>query len=98
MNHLIVYAHRIPKVLIGDYGYFCTALRVKGHDVRIRDLYKLQIQSGFNKSEMERIQKGPHLKDLKASTATSNGEYHYLYLSDWWAGAPAILKGYLERS
>lgn len=98
MNHLVVFCHP-------DNAGFDRALTdcvlgtslAMGHDTQIRDLYRLN----FN----------PVLRTRQACTSRSTGsreimqEQEFLDWANlltliypvWWAGMPAMLKGYIDR-
>ncbi|MBJ6364017.1 NAD(P)H-dependent oxidoreductase [Paenibacillus sp. GCM10012307] len=100
MNHLIVYAH-------SEEGSFnnaildtvVKALEAKGHDVHVRDLYKLGFDPIFSKADSAALRAGNPPADIKT-------EQEYLAQADfitfiypiWWTGLPAIIKGYVDRT
>ena len=99
MKHLIIFGHPNPdsfnQAIVATYE---DALKEKGHEVRIRDLYKLGFDPILKLSEMEGFKKGIYPDDVKT-------EQEHIKWADiitfiypiWWGGAPAIVKGYTER-
>lgn len=100
MNHLIVYAHPHEgsfnnAILDAAVG----ALKNKGHEVNVRDLYKLGFNPVLTNADTAALREGNPPADIKT-------EQEYLRKADfitfiypiWWAGIPAILKGYVDRT
>lgn len=99
MNNLIIYAHP-------NEASFCNSIvktiveksKEKGHETKIRDLYKLNFNTTLSSSDFESFGKGEMPKDIKI-------EQEHIEWADvitfvypiWWADKPAILKGYIDR-
>lgn len=100
MKHLIIYAHPNPLS-------FCHAiqetvqqtLQSQGHEVVVRDLYQLSFNPVLSGSDFEAFSSGTTLpSDIQA-------EQDYIRWAEvitwiypiWWAGMPAMLKGYIDR-
>ncbi|WP_438445965.1 NAD(P)H-dependent oxidoreductase [Gorillibacterium sp. sgz5001074] len=100
MNHLIVYAH--PHAGSFNNAILDTAvgaLKAKGHEVHVRDLYKLGFDPVLSEADTAALREGQAPSDIKT-------EQEYLAQADvitfiypiWWTGMPAILKGYVDRT
>lgn len=99
MKHLIVYAHSNTQSL--NHSILETtvhALKEQGHEVVVRDLYALQFDPVFTPKDSEAMRAGHIPADIQT-------EQEYVRAADvitfiypvWWAGLPAILKGYVDR-
>ncbi len=99
MNHLLIFSHPNPKSF--NHAILETlseALRKNGHEVRVRDLYALKFDSVLKGSDLEMAGKQPPAEDVQE-------EQKHVAWADvltfiyplWWAGMPAIAKGYMDR-
>ena len=98
MKHLIVYCHPNPESF--NHAILTTlskALREAGHELRVRDLYALGFDPVLTGSELASVQKGEIPDDVRAEQEhVSWAEVITFVFPLWWAGMPAMLKGYLE--
>lgn len=99
MKNLILYCHPNPES-------FCHAiletvlqsLKAKGQEAEVRDLYTLNFSPVKTTADFTDIKGGSVSDDIKA-------EQELLLKADrliviypvWWAGLPAMLKGYIDR-
>lgn len=99
MNHLVVIAHprddsfnkRVASVYVEE-------LQKCGHEVAIRDLYKMNWNPVAAASDLSCMSTGRIPDDIKR-------EQDYIIAADvitfihpiWWIGLPAIIKGYVDR-
>jgi NAD(P)H dehydrogenase (quinone) len=99
MKHLIVYAHPNPESLNHALSEtMVDTLKNNGHEVVVRDLYSLNFQPVFTSEDTASMKAGQTPQDIKT-------EQEYITQADvitfiypiWWAGLPAILKGYVDR-
>ncbi|HEX7064931.1 MAG TPA: NAD(P)H-dependent oxidoreductase [Bacillales bacterium] len=99
MNHCIIFAH--PKTDSFNGAILDTyreALKGQGHSVEVRDLYRLGFNPVLSWEEYRKQFQGDYADDVKA-------EHAYIQWADaitlvypvWWAGLPALGKGYLDR-
>lgn len=99
MKHLIVYAHPNPQSF--NHAILETLqgeLLERGHDVRVRDLYKIGFNPVLSASDFETLSKGTVPADVQE-------EQEHIRWADviaviypvWWTGLPAMLKGYFDR-
>lgn len=99
MKHLIVYAHPNPESL--NHAILDTtvnALKKNGHEVVVRDLYALDFQPVLKPEDTESMKAGQTPNDIKTEQEfiTEADVITFIY-PIWWAGLPAILKGYVDR-
>jgi NAD(P)H dehydrogenase (quinone) len=99
MKHLIIYAHPHQESLNHSLlEATVKALEKNNHEVVVRDLYALKFQPVFTEEDMEAMKAGNTPQDIKV-------EQEYITQADvitfiypiWWAGLPAIIKGYVDR-
>jgi NAD(P)H dehydrogenase (quinone) len=101
MKLLVVFSHPSQD----SYGaalcaHALTTLRAAGHDVRLRDLYAEGFDPVLSRAEWDRYLSAPqvniaavqdHIDDLQWC------EGLVVIYPTWYYGAPAMLKGWLER-
>jgi len=99
MKHLIIYAHPNPESL--NHSILDTAvntLRKNGHEVTVRDLYKLDFQPVLKPEDTEAMKAGKTPNDIKTEQEfISEADAITFIYPIWWTGLPAILKGYVDR-
>ncbi|MFP7732408.1 NAD(P)H-dependent oxidoreductase [Priestia aryabhattai] len=99
MKHLIVYAHPNPESL--NHAILDTAvntLKKNGHEVVVRDLYKLDFQPVLKPEDTEAMKAGKIPNDIKVEQEfISEADIITFIYPIWWTGLPAILKGYVDR-
>jgi len=97
MKHVVVFAHpRSGSFIRQAAGAYVDELEQYGHTVEVRDLYTM----GFNPvlSEEELAGKGPAPEDIRREQEIIAGSQAITFLFPiWWAGMPAMLKGYVDR-
>ena len=101
MRVLVIFSHPSSE----SYGaalfeMACRTLSAAGHELRVHDLYREQFQPVLTTEEWEKyltntdeiIEKHPdHVADLQWAEAL------VVIYPTWYYGAPAMLKGWLER-
>ena len=99
MNILIVYAHPNPKS-------FCHAIKeeiintaqLKGHVVKVRDLYALNFNPVLSSQDILNIKQGIIPLDIaQEQEAISWSNLMVIINPIWWTASPVILKGYYDR-
>jgi NAD(P)H dehydrogenase (quinone) len=99
MKHLIVYAHPHPESF--NHAILETtvkALRKKGHDIVVRDLYAIDFQPVLKPEDTESMKAGQTPKDIqKEQEFITEADVITFIYPIWWTGLPAILKGYVDR-
>ncbi len=96
MNHLIIFGHpsleSLNKTILDEVVHICEA---NGNNVVTRDLYKMKFDPVLTKEEF----------CSQTVSEDINREQEYVKNADvvifiyplWWAGMPAIVKGYIDR-
>ena len=99
MKHLIVYAHPNPKSF--NHAILETTVRElerKGHQVVVRDLYSLHFNPILSGTDFEVFQAGTVPADIKEEQDhISTADVITMIYPIWWAGLPAMIKGYIDR-
>ncbi|MEI7025016.1 NAD(P)H-dependent oxidoreductase [Paenibacillus sp. y28] len=99
MNHLVVYAH--PHADSFNHAILETtvnALKAKGHEVNVRDLYALNFQPVLKAEDTAAMRAGQTPADIQAEQdLISKADVITFIYPIWWTGMPAILKGYVDR-
>lgn len=99
MNHLIVYAH--PRSDSFNHAILDTAvhaLKSKGHEVTVRDLYQIGFNPLLTAQDTAAIREGRTPTDIltEQEFITRADVITFIY-PIWWTGLPAIIKGYVDR-
>lgn len=99
LKHLIVYCNPNPESLSVAYRDTISELtEMAGHSVNVRDLYNIGFHPVLQMSDFDAIKHGQIPEEVKV-------EQDYVMWADlltfiypiWWAGMPALLKGYFDR-
>ena len=99
MSYLIVYAHPSP----GSFNHaimetITEELRHMGRGVKIRDLYQMGFNSVLKAEDFALLQRGSVAQDVKEEQELIRSAEVMIFVYPlWWAGMPAMLKGYIER-
>lgn len=99
MKHLIIYAHP------GEDSYNRAVLETvvdtltkKGHNVEVHDLYKQKFDPLLTTADLIAYRQGNLAPEVAAEQkAVAEADSLTFLFPVWWAGAPAILKGWLDR-
>lgn len=98
MRHLIIYSNPDEKSFSNEIKEFVRDYSIeRGHEVEVRDLYRLGFNPVLDLEELESLDKGNTLPDVRK-------EQEYLEWADlitfvypiWWQ-IPAMMKGYFDR-
>lgn len=99
MKHLVVYAH--PSAESFNHAILETtvqALKNKGHEVVVRDLYALDFQPVLKPEDTAAMRSGNTPDDiLTEQKFIAEADIVTFIYPIWWTGLPAILKGYVDR-
>lgn len=99
LKHLIVYCNPNPQSLSAAYRDTIAELtELSGRSVNVRDLYNTGFHPVLGLSDFDAITHGQIPEEIKV-------EQDYVLWADlltfiypiWWAGMPALLKGYIDR-
>lgn len=100
MKHLIIYAHPVQDSFNHQiYQSVQQTLERSGHTVAVRDLYALNFDPILSEQEMADCYAGeaPREDVLKEQQYIKDADSLIFIYPIWWAGMPAILKGYIDR-
>lgn len=99
MKHLVIYCHPNPQSFNhAIQETYVNSLKKKNHEVKIRNLYELKFQPVLGSEDFVAMQKGSKLKDVEAEQALISWAEMITFISPiWWAGLPAMLKGFVDR-
>ncbi|MDP4089116.1 MAG: NAD(P)H-dependent oxidoreductase [Bacillota bacterium] len=99
MNHLVVFAHPNPKSFCRGIVDTIEAAAVgQGQIVRVRNLYETGFEAILAPSDFEGFQRGVTPEDIKAEQELIKWADVITFVYPvWWAGMPAMLKGYVDR-
>lgn len=99
MKHVIIYAH--PNSESFNHAILETtvrALKNKGHEVIVRDLYEIDFQPVLKLQELAAIKAGQIPEDIKIEQDfIAEADAITFIFPIWWTGLPAIIKGYVDR-
>jgi NAD(P)H dehydrogenase (quinone) len=99
MKHAVVFAHPNPRSLTAAVaGAYVEAVRGLGHDVLVRDLYRMGFDPRLQASEIpgpDGCVFGQDVQDERAALADAD-VFAFVYPL-WFNAPPAMLKGYLDR-
>ncbi len=99
-NVLVIYGHpQTPKSFNFDLKeQLVQALSLKGHNVIVRDLYQINFNPLLSTNDLSNIHNNSFSKDIvqEQDYITKSNIIIFIY-PIWWAGQPAIIKGYIDR-
>ncbi|MBI5847977.1 MAG: NAD(P)H-dependent oxidoreductase [Nitrospirae bacterium] len=99
MNYLILYAHPNPKSF--NHAIFeavMDTLAEAGKEVFVRDLYAQNFNPVLSLNDLADMMQGKLPPEVKAEQEyISSADMVIVIYPLWWAGMPAILKGYIDR-
>lgn len=99
-NILLVYGHpKTPRSFNFDLKERLVAtLRAHGHNVLVRDLYEISFNPLLSSKDLELIHNNEIPEDIKREQDfIRNADVIIFIYPIWWAGQPAIIKGYIDR-
>lgn len=99
MKALIIYANPNPDSLSNRVRQtIVESLKTKGDTVEVRDLYQLGFNPVLTAEEQAGNAKGKLLPDVvEEQKHLSQADIVYFVYPIWWAGIPAIMKGWFDR-
>lgn len=95
MRHALIVCHPCEESFVMAMARrYAEAVRAHGHEVVLRDLYRL----GFDPVLRDEERTGQFGADVEAELAALEGsEVFVLVYPVWYGGPPAMLKGYIDR-
>ena len=99
MKVLVVHCHPNPASLTAAArDRAVDALRARGHDVRVTELYECGFDPVLSAGERERhLEPGPDPSVADHAADLQWCEHLVLVYPTWWSGQPAMLKGWIDR-
>ncbi|MBN2166854.1 MAG: NAD(P)H-dependent oxidoreductase [Marinilabiliaceae bacterium] len=99
MQHLIIYAHPSKKsfsCMLKDR--LVKESLINGYKPIVRDLYQMSFNPVLSSDDLDKIKYGNVSDDIIIEQEyIVNSDLITLIFPLWWAGYPAILKGYIDR-
>ena len=99
MKYLILYAHPNPR----SFNHaiceaVCYELAKSGAAVSVRDLYALNFNPVLSADDLAGMMQGQLQPEVRSEQEhISSADIIIVIYPLWWAGMPAILKGYIDR-
>lgn len=99
MKVLVIYTHPNPK----SFNHAILETVLKGlkeskHEVKEKDLYKLDIKNTLDKKDLETLLGGDTPKDIKTEQEDISWAEALIFIyPTWWYDRPALLKGWIDR-
>lgn len=99
MNVLVILAHPNPDSFNhAIVKTLKTNLVARGHDVIVRDLYKMNFHPVLEKRDFDCLHKNEIPEEIQLEHELLEGaDLVFFVHPTWWMGMPAILKGYIDR-
>jgi NAD(P)H dehydrogenase (quinone) len=99
MKYLVIYTHPNPVSYNNAVKETVVEeLRKADREVGVRDLYSLKFDPLLKDADIDAIRKGTALPDVKAEQDHVRAADIIVFVFPlWWAGMPAMLKGYIDR-
>ncbi|HOE68525.1 MAG TPA: NAD(P)H-dependent oxidoreductase [Candidatus Omnitrophota bacterium] len=99
MNYLIVYSHPNPASFNHAIKETVVkALKGKGKNVRVRDVYSMRFDPVLKADDFETFQQERTPRDIEIEQEHVRWADVLIFIYPvWWAGMPAIARGYIDR-
>ncbi len=99
MKHLIIYVHPNSKSFNHAIAEAISEeLLISDQDVQVRDLYALKFDPVIKQSDYDMLARGEVPQDVgQEQDFIRWADILYFICPIFWAGLPALMKGYLER-
>ena len=100
VNILLVYGH--PKTPT-SFNFslkekLVSVLKSKGYNVLVRDLYEVSFNPLLSSEDLAKLHNNEIPDDIKQEQEfIKNADVIIFIYPIWWAGSPAIIKGYIDR-
>jgi NAD(P)H dehydrogenase (quinone) len=98
-RHLVVFSHPNPESFNARVcRTYVDELQARGHEVELRDLYKVGFDPVLRMEDFEAIRRGEVPADARVEQEYVTAAEVITFISPiWWIGWPAMLKGYVDR-
>lgn len=99
MNIVLINANPNPHSLTHSFtDHIKMRAEEKGHKVVIRDLYEMKFDAILGRQDYNQFLDGVIPSDIrKEHEIITDSEMMIFLYPIWWAGPPAIMKGYIDR-
>ena len=99
MNYLIVYSHPNPASFNHAIKETVVkALKGKGKNVRVRDVYSMRFDPVLKADDFETFQQERTPRDIEIEQEHVRWADVLIFIYPvWWAGMPTIARGYIDR-
>jgi NAD(P)H dehydrogenase (quinone) len=99
MKHAVIVGHPDPKSFnLAIAASYCDALRARGHEAVLRDLYRMGFDPVLKDGELPRAEKNIPAPDVVAERGVIADADVFVFVYPLWFNAPpAIIKGYMDR-
>lgn len=99
MKHLVVVAHPREESFNRQVSRnYVAALKARGHDVVLRDLYTMNFQPVASAKDLVAMKTGVIAPDVKVEMDHISWCEVLTFIHPiWWIDRPAILKGWIDR-
>ncbi len=99
MKHALIIAHPAPQSFTATMAKsYATALVEAGHEVLVRDLYRMEFDPRLGAEEIPRPEGFAPREDVKAEREQlADVQAFALFYPVWFNAPPAMLKGYIDR-
>ena len=99
MKHAVIVAHPDPKSFTLSVAHaYCEAVKAKGHEPLLRDLYAMEFDPRLKASEIPGHTGFAPADDIVAERALLKDASVFAFVYPFWVNAPpAMLKGYIDR-
>lgn len=99
MKHAVIFAHpRIKSFTASVAGAYAAAVGELGHEVVVRDLYRMDFDPCLKAHEMPGAHGFEAAPDVVAERKMIDGAEVFVFVYPFWFNSlPAILKGYVDR-
>ena len=99
MQHLIVVCHPKRESFVQSIAKaYADALRMQGHTVVVRDLYRARFDPALNEADLAGADKGRVATPVRREQRyISEAGAIAFFFPLWWGYMPAMMKGYVDR-
>jgi NAD(P)H dehydrogenase (quinone) len=99
MKHAVIVAHPDSASFnLAVAQAYCDAVRARGDDANLRDLYRLGFDPRLQAHELPRLEGFEAGEDVRAERAAITDADVFAFVYPLWFNAPpAMIKGYIER-
>lgn len=99
MRHAVIATHPLAKSFtLAVANAYCDALRQKGHEANLRDLYRMNFAPTLSSDELPKPGGfSPNADVLEERRLLARVEVFAFFYPFWMNAQPAMMKGYIDR-